>query len=755
MGACNLLDQKDILRQGWLHKWTNYMKGYQKRWFVVDSQSFFSYYRTQSDVTNSCRGSINLKEARIVSVPHTNNLTISASTQVFHIKTANEIDRLNWLNTLELARHKGICMEEDEEEEMAVEIECDFKPAVDKFIKSVNKNVEEYKNNQIKLERNIDALIRTFDCVVSLSDNEKQKIKHKKEKLNNSITNMLEMSKKLTTDIDNDAKKLVKVISHGQEQRIQLQGQLEALARQHSKLERVALLEKEPISKKSSVDSAYSASQKEPTSEYAMPAGTEASTLSYSDSDSDSDDLFVDASEYLDKGGSKTSRRQILEETGLFDAKIVTIPSDNESYATPRSDKMGTSEAKTTRTRRTKVPNKLNKPLNLWSFMKNCIGKELSKIPMPVNFNEPISYLQRITEDLEYANLFDEASHLDNYEQLAYIAAYAASCYSATNQRTTKPFNPLLGETFECDRMDELGWRSITEQVTHHPPAAAHHADGRTWEMHQDFQLSSKFRGKYMSVVPVGATHIKFKESGNLYTFRKITTTVHNIIIGKLWIDNHGDMIIKNHTTGDICYLKFHATGYFAREPPKKVTGFVKDKNGFVHWHISGFWDKYIDIARVTKQPKEKDTNGTNVPSTMVTDTPKRIWTVNDPLPGCENMYNFTKLTVTLNEEEEGVAPTDSRLRPDQRLMENGYWDEANLVKNELEEKQRTARKNRELEEENLSKQGLEPEEYKPLWFKKVQDEKTASDVHIFLHEYWDCKNKQAWDRCPKLFNLP
>jgi len=42
-----------------------------------------------------------------------------------------------------------------------------------------------------------------------------------------------------------------------------------------------------------------------------------------------------------------------------------------------------------------------------------------------------------------------------------------------------------------------------------------------------------------------------------------------------------------------------------------------------------------------------------------------------------------------LNEIEEGVAPTDSRLRPDQRLMEFGLWDEANIEKLRLEEFQR------------------------------------------------------------------
>jgi len=42
--------------------------------------------------------------------------------------------------------------------------------------------------------------------------------------------------------------------------------------------------------------------------------------------------------------------------------------------------------------------------------MKNCIGKELSKIPMPVNFSEPLSMLQRLTEDYEYASILDKVS---------------------------------------------------------------------------------------------------------------------------------------------------------------------------------------------------------------------------------------------------------------------------------------------------------------------------------------------------------
>ena len=44
-------------------------------------------------------------------------------------------------------------------------------------------------------------------------------------------------------------------------------------------------------------------------------------------------------------------------------------------------------------------------------------------------------------------------------------------------------------------------------------------------------------------------------------------------------------------------------------------------------------------------------------------------------------MYGFSEFTASLNELEEGMAPTDSRLRPDQRIMEEQDFDRANSEK--------------------------------------------------------------------------
>ena len=47
---------------------------------------------------------------------------------------------------------------------------------------------------------------------------------------------------------------------------------------------------------------------------------------------------------------------------------------------------------------------------SLWAVLKNSIGKDLSKMALPIIFNEPLSALQRWAEDLEYAYLLDQAA---------------------------------------------------------------------------------------------------------------------------------------------------------------------------------------------------------------------------------------------------------------------------------------------------------------------------------------------------------
>ena len=76
---------------------------------------------------------------------------------------------------------------------------------------------------------------------------------------------------------------------------------------------------------------------------------------------------------------------------------------------------------------------------------------------------------------------------------------------------------------------------------------------------------------KRIRCLVTGIAHLLFPKTGNHYTWRKVATTVHNIIVGKLWVDNHGEMDIINNANGDNCHLKYNAYSYFSRETPRKV----------------------------------------------------------------------------------------------------------------------------------------------------------------------------------------
>lgn len=88
------------------------------------------------------------------------------------------------------------------------------------------------------------------------------------------------------------------------------------------------------------------------------------------------------------------------------------------------------------------VPMFSRNDFSLWSVLKNCIGKELSKITMPVVFNEPLSFLQRMLEYLEYAKLLRLAAEQeDPVMRMRYIAGTFMLITSVilTNHRRPRP----------------------------------------------------------------------------------------------------------------------------------------------------------------------------------------------------------------------------------------------------------------------------------------------------------------------------
>lgn len=387
--------------------------------------------------------------------------------------------------------------------------------------------------------------------------------------------------------------------------------------------------------------------------------------------------------------------------------------------------------------------------ISLWGVLKNLIGKDMTKMTLPVSFNECTNLLQRSAEDMEYTDLLEKAAAIvdDPGERLAYIAAYAASSYSSTIDRIAKPFNPLLGETFEYCRPD-MGYRMFSEQVSHHPPIGALIAESPRWEFYGDSNVKSKFYGRSFDINPTGLWYLTLRPNKGaeveeeLYTFRKVTSSVVGIITGSPIVDNYGDMEITNHTLGYKCILKFKARGWSGSHA-YELKGTVVDSAGIPLWMVRGKWSDKIYAKKLNHKTAVTITNGMpetgdgstdDVGSSSGGSPPVVIWKVHDR-PNAP--FNLTPFAITLNALPERlknwVAPTDTRFRPDQRAMEEGRYDEAADEKRRVEDKQRAARREREQE-------GIE---YKPRYFEKRVHEVSGREYWAYNGSYWPLREKK------------
>ncbi|KAK1792211.1 hypothetical protein P4O66_012167 [Electrophorus voltai] len=681
--------------KGWLFKWTNYLKGYQRRWFVL-SNGLLSYYRTQAEMAHTCRGTINLAAAHI-DTEDTCNIMLSSGGRTYHLKASTEVERQRWVTALELAKAKAIRMVNDQSDDSGEEepTSRSDRSELQGALKTLASKLDDLCTCNDLIAKHGAALQRSLSELEALrvlvEGGEKIKAVNERATLFRITSNaMINACRDFLQLAESHSRRWQRVLQHERDQRTHLEETIEQLAKQHNNLER--------------------AWRKAPSLAPDTPsAHTVVSVQSSKEDPSDEDE----GTEYFDA----------MEDSPAFITVTATEPSQHRHS---QSNLSGASSGQ---------------PSD-WNLDDH------------VNFNEPLSMLQRLTEDLEYSDLLDKAAGCESsLEQICLVAAFSVSSYSTTVHRTAKPFNPLLGETFELDRLDECGYRSLCEQVSHHPPAAAHHVmSQRGWTLWQEITIASKFRGKYLSIMPLGTIHLQFHRSGNHYVWRKVTSTVHNIIVGKLWIDQSGDIDIINHTTKETCQLKFYPYSYFSREVPRKVTGVVADGEGQAHYILSGTWDERMESAKIVQ--RNRGNSGTEGKQKTIYQTlaPRLLWK-KCPLPeNAENMYYFSSLALSLNEEEAGVSLTDSRRRPDQRMMEEGRWDEANAEKQRLEEKQRAVRRRREAEASKALDEGRSYEGYHPLWFHQRTDPVTGETSFVYKGAYWEAKERQDWSMCPDIF---
>jgi len=431
----------------------------------------------------------------------------------------------------------------------------------------------------------------------------------------------------------------------------------------------------------------------------------------------------------------------------------------NNGHAERKDDKSEAAEESTRPRTKLPVPQPDRSNINLWSFLKTCIGKELSKITMPVEWNEPISLLQRFSEQMTYASLLNKVASQDPIERIQWVAAFAVSSIAPNLGRMSKPFNPLLGETYQMSTKD---FRVLYEQVGHHPPVSAFHAEGTNGYVYRGSMCpKTKFWGKSVEFTPQGTLHLELPQLDEVYTWNLPKCVVHNVIIGKLWMEQVGTMVITNQKTKHKCSLSFRSganKGWLSNsvnsvEDMHTVEGYVTDHLGQKVKFLYGKWTEHLcasDAGKATEflgaNLDKIEADGSNLPAhptLQLGAIPNSavLWQAEPPPDeNAQSYYSFSQFAMSLNQklphdQQERLIQTDSRLRPDIRALEEGELEVAGREKERLESKQRDHRK----------PFGKKPESewWSPRWFMPVKNEfNQKEDDWKFVGKYWDNQHR-------------
>ena len=422
-----------------------------------------------------------------------------------------------------------------------------------------------------------------------------------------------------------------------------------------------------------------------------------------------SEDVFFDAPDVFEVHELEVSDSEILSESS-------------------ESERVDSAEFFDTRTELDKFEGRLilpakMQPMNfsIMSLMKKSIGKDLGSIAMPVISNEPLSVLQNLCEDLEYCNLLKQASESeDAVKRMLLVSCFAISAYARTAYRQRKPYNSLLGETFDYQTED---FKFVSEKVSHRPVIIACHADSPYFTFWQEMKPKSKFWGKSIEVHHSGSVHLILKSTNEHYVWNKVSSRMRNVLSGNGDVEHYGLMEVKKVGSTDQCSISFKAGGFF-RDSTQHVEGVCKVQNHDTVT-LKGSWNEilmadYSDASLV-------------------------LWQANPVLASSAEYFGFSRFALQLNAIDDEIASTlphtDSRLRPDQRMYENGLTDEAEREKQRLEQLQRDRRK----EYEAINKS------WTPNWF-KLENDKEGNAMWIYNDKYWEAKKSKSFPTEIKLW---
>lgn len=351
---------------------------------------------------------------------------------------------------------------------------------------------------------------------------------------------------------------------------------------------------------------------------------------------------------------------------------------------------------------RTKLPASYPSPrdVSIWEIIKPNIGRDFSRFSVPVFMNEPISFLQRLSENTQYNNLLVKAAQADSeIERIELVTAFAVATASANYDRLSKPFNPMLLETFELERHDV---RFLAEQVSHHPPISAIYAESEHYIVEGTVAPQMSFWMTRLTAHPHARIKLTFKASGDEYWWDAPKCTIFNVIMGRMYMNFTSNIVVSS--SGDcsstIC---FDSRGYGrTKDSEVHFEGHIQDGKTKIK-AIYGNWTLFAatcdwDTFKQNRKEYIKAFHQANGDEAPIVEGSKVIWIANALPELYEEQFHFSHFSLSLNEMydemDSTLPPTDCRRRKDMKCLENGDLEKAEEWKRIYEQSQRDRKSN-------------------------------------------------------------
>ena len=366
---------------------------------------------------------------------------------------------------------------------------------------------------------------------------------------------------------------------------------------------------------------------------------------------------------------------------------------------------------------------KYNKSLK---YPKNIVKEMISAVtqnkPAPVYFNEPLSICQKQCEKFYYLDLLKKVSLESKNKslQLGYISAFIVGEIFLGLNRNLKPFNAIIGETYEFfDNKNQF--RYYSEQVSHHPQITAFVGETPDFALYGDTKNSTSFKilKGAMELSFKNKVHLHIKSTNDHFIYNLPNLLIKGFLKAPLHNDYNGTTVIQNETFPENkAELKFIEESWTNSE-----LGLIEGKiycGDKIVYTIKGNWtnsiflvdndntDNKIELLKLDKN-QEYLKNGTDD---------------NYYLP--TYCYNLNYIDKNL---EQNLPKNDSRFRQDIRLLEEKEeTGEAQSYKEKYEEKQRKE---------------LNNDQHKVLFFQEKFDEENGENYYIPNGQYWELKNNK------------